>query len=514
VTPGSGPWVVRSLRDWALGVRHGMALVTYRSGAARDLVLRDLTLEFQANKWRVETLECGECTTEDFVSRIAKSEADVLFVLDPDRLLFGESGDRSPFWVNFHRETLAGHAGAQIWWMLPNAAIRFGQQLPDLSRFFLFREDLTDEVEVQRDNSLKLQISARESITGDPSRARDLLQRALRAAASPNADPARVWMELGIPAIDEFLRAGQLIEGLEALRQLTGLGGAPEEALNRVSDPSLLWDAWHAFVTLWRLYREDGRREEALAAAENAVRLSRRLAEQHPADVFLFDLAASLNNLVAVLGDLGRSEEALPRAEEAARICRQLAQQRPDAFLPFLAMSLGTLASTLIYLGRREEGLSLVEEAVRIYRQLAQQRPDAFVPNLARSLNNLAAWLNEAGRREEALAGVEEAIRIYRRLAQQRPDAFVPNLANSLYFFGIIIEHDRPGEALASLEEALRLLTPLFSKVPMAHLQLIEAICAAYLRAAEAANIAPDTTLLDSVIPLAESLHPALPIDS
>jgi tetratricopeptide (TPR) repeat protein len=517
VTPGSRPWVVRSLRDWTLGVRQGMALVTYRSSIDRELVLRELTVQFEINDEKVERLECGECTAENFVARVAKSEADVLFVLGPDRLLFGENGDRSPFWVNFHRETLVAHPGVQIWWMLPNAAIRFGQQLPDLSRFFLFREDLTDEVRIETSASLELQISPRDSRPGDPSRARDLIERALRAAASPNANPARVWLELGIPAIDEFLRSGQLIEGSEALRQLTGLVGLPEEALNRESDPNVPGEIGIALLALSGLYRELGRREDALAAAENAVRFSRQLAEQRPSDFSLFDLAASLNNLAAMLGDRGRREEALPQAEEAARICRQLAQQHPDAFRPFLAVSLNTLAAMLIYLGRREEGLSEAEEAVRIYRQLAQQHPDAFVPDLARSLNNLAVWLNDAGRPEEALAGVEEAVRIYRRLAQQRPDAFVPDLANSLAVFGIIIEHDRPGEALAALEEALRLLTPFFLKVPMAHVSPIEAISGAYLRAAEAANIPPDTTLLDSVIPIVKSFYPPLddvPIDS
>ena len=37
------------------------------------------------------------------------------------------------------------------------------------------------------------------------------------------------------------------------------------------------------------------------------------------------------------IGDLGRREEALAAIEEAAGIYRQLAQARPDAFLPNLA---------------------------------------------------------------------------------------------------------------------------------------------------------------------------------
>ena len=67
--------------------------------------------------------------------------------------------------------------------------------------------------------------------------------------------------------------------------------------------------------------------------------IRRQLAEARP-DAFLPDLATSLNNLSDRLSDLGRREEALAAIEEAVAIRRQLAEARPDAFLPDLAMSL------------------------------------------------------------------------------------------------------------------------------------------------------------------------------
>ena len=48
----------------------------------------------------------------------------------------------------------------------------------------------------------------------------------------------------------------------------------------------------------------------------------------------------SLNNQSSRLADLGRREEALAAIEEAVTIYRALAEARPDAFLPDLAMSL------------------------------------------------------------------------------------------------------------------------------------------------------------------------------
>jgi len=218
-----------------------------------------------------------------------------------------------------------------------------------------------------------------------------------------------------------------------------------------------------------------GRREEALAQAEGAVRIFRQLAQQRALDgdsaAFLPDLAGSLNTLANMLSDVGRREEALAQVEEAVRICRQLEQQRPDTFLPDMAMSLHNLASRLSELGRWEEALAQAEEAVRIYRQLAQLRLDAFLPNLATALNNQANILGDLGRREEALAQAEEALRIYRHLTQQRPDAFLPdvamslgNLANRLSGLG------RQEEALAHAEEAVRIRRYLAQQRPDAFL--------------------------------------------
>jgi hypothetical protein len=48
-------------------------------------------------------------------------------------------------------------------------------------------------------------------------------------------------------------------------------------------------------------------------------------------------LATSLNNLGRDLSNLGRREEALAASQEAVDIYRRLAQTRPDAFLPDLA---------------------------------------------------------------------------------------------------------------------------------------------------------------------------------
>jgi tetratricopeptide (TPR) repeat protein len=72
------------------------------------------------------------------------------------------------------------------------------------------------------------------------------------------------------------------------------------------------------------------------------------------------------------LFDLGRREEALAATQEAVDIYRRLAQTRLDAFLPDLAVSLNSSGIRLSDLGRREEALAATQEAVDIKRRLAQ----------------------------------------------------------------------------------------------------------------------------------------------
>ncbi|WP_019927174.1 tetratricopeptide repeat protein [Nocardia sp. BMG111209] len=195
-----------------------------------------------------------------------------------------------------------------------------------------------------------------------------------------------------------------------------------------------------------------GRREEALIAVE-AVEIWRRLAAADP-DAYLPDLAAGVNNLAVYLGGLGRREEALATAAEAVEIRRRLAATDPDTYLPDLAMSVHNLANRLSYLGRREEALTAATEAVDIRRRLAAADPDAYLPDLTTSVNNLAVRLGDMGRREEGLTAATEAVDIYRRLAAANPAAYLPDLAMSVHNLANRLGDlgDREGALAAAVE--------------------------------------------------------------
>ena len=229
-----------------------------------------------------------------------------------------------------------------------------------------------------------------------------------------------------------------------------------------------------------------GRREDALAAAQEAVTIRRQLAAANP-DAFEPDLASSLNNLAHRLADLGRPEDALAAVEQAVIIRRQLAAANPDASLPDLASSLNNLALRLADLGRPEDALAAAQEAVAIRRQLAAANPDAFRPDLASSLNNLALRLAEVGRPEDALAAAQEAVAIRRELAAASPDAFLPDLAESVNNLALrLAEVGRPEDALAAIQETVAIRRELAAARPDAFLpDLAESVNNLALRLAD-----------------------------
>jgi hypothetical protein len=117
----------------------------------------------------------------------------------------------------------------------------------------------------------------------------------------------------------------------------------------------------------------------SLALAELAAELYQGITDrlrpraQAESDAFNPDLATSLNNLANRLSDLGRREEALAAAQEAADLYRALAAQRPDAFNPDLATSLGTLGFFL-----RQDEQTIADAATCFAEGIERLRPLSY----------------------------------------------------------------------------------------------------------------------------------------
>ncbi|MEN9374370.1 MAG: hypothetical protein RIR79_1922 [Pseudomonadota bacterium] len=252
---------------------------------------------------------------------------------------------------------------------------------------------------------------------------------------------------------------------------------------------------------------ELGKREEALAAAQEAVSIRRTLAATRP-DVFNPDLAMSLNNVANRLSDLGQREEALAAAREAVKLYKTLAATRPDVFNPYLAGSLNNVASFLSALGKREEALAAAQEAVELYKTLAATRPDVFNPDLAMSLSNVALRLSDLGQREEALAAAQEAVKLYKTLAATRPDVFKPDLARSLIVLALRYEEmGNLAKACQFAHEAVSTLQASFMQRPFVHQRLMVFILQTYTRQCQAAGIPADAGLINPLIPILQQLQ-------
>jgi tetratricopeptide (TPR) repeat protein len=312
--------------------------------------------------------------------------------------------------------------------------------------------------------SRALTLLARAALT-DPA-AGPLLDIALRTSPGHLAVPALAVAVETNPALGDQI-ATILHDSdwpPELLRQIAGalpdasvaLAATAALVFQRLTDASAGDPEEHArnLVGLSNRLGDLGRREDALAAIEEAVTIRRELAAARPG-AFLPDLAASLTNQSGRLSELGRREDALAAVEEAVTIRRELAAARPDAFLPDLATSLNNQSVFLSELGRREEALAAIEQAVTAYRALAEARPDAFLPGLAMSLNNQSGCLSELGRREDALAAIEEAVTIRRELASARPAVYLARLISSLNVLADALSAlGRDAEAEAARAEA------------------------------------------------------------
>jgi tetratricopeptide (TPR) repeat protein len=109
---------------------------------------------------------------------------------------------------------------------------------------------------------------------------------------------------------------------------------------------------------------------------------------------------------------MGRREEALAAIEEATAIYRELAAVRPSVFRPNLATALNNKSAYLWELEQREEALAAIEEAVEIRRELTAGHPAVFTHWLAKSLSAMAIQLSKLGREAEAEAAHQEITRI------------------------------------------------------------------------------------------------------
>ncbi|MER7945411.1 tetratricopeptide repeat protein [Streptomyces sp. NPDC094458] len=290
------------------------------------------------------------------------------------------------------------------------------------------------------------------------------------AAADPQTHEtglAGALTDLGI----RLARVGRREEAVAPAQEAVGICRRAAEA----ATPGARTDADDGLATalneLGIRLSEVGRREEAVTAAAEAVALRRRLASTNPA-VYEEGLAAALNNLGSFLSRAGHRSETLEIGQEVLAIQRRLTAEDRAAHEPQLATALSNLGIHLWEAHRMDEAHVPTREAVAIRRRLAAVNPAAYESHLADALANLGAHLAGAGFLEDAVPPTAEAVAIQRRLARANPAAYEPDLAWTLSNLGAhLYEVQRLPDALTAGREAVEVLRRLVGVNPAAHEQ-------------------------------------------
>lgn len=322
-------------------------------------------------------------------------------------------------------------------------------------------------------------LAVREHTRGSPAGGRERTREEMAITAAANSvDIYRQLVDAGAPA---FLPA--LSEALSTQLRLLGELDRPEQALTAAEqavsalralaangDDALRMCLAGALNRHAQCLAAAGDRERAAGAVAEAVELDRargrRALASPAADAAAADLAFSLHHSAQILGDLGRRDEALAAATEAVGIRRRLADPGVQASAIPLALSLRLRSELLSALGEMQDALSAAQEAVATLRGSQLADDDTIATSIAGALGREATCLGALGQHERAVEIAGEAVDLDRRrlarAAGAGKDTARTDLAISLRTSAeLLSELGRPRAALAAVDEALAVIRPL-----------------------------------------------------
>ena len=154
------------------------------------------------------------------------------------------------------------------------------------------------------------------------------------------------------------------------------------------SDFQADWTVTNKEFVLGGLFYDSGHRKLAEGYWNKALQIYRDLAEESP-QVFLPDMAGTLNNLGLLQQANNEFPQALESYKEALKIRRKLAEKSPQVFLPDVATTLNNLGNLQKDNNENSRALESYKEALKIRRKLAEESPQVFLPDVAGTLNNL-----------------------------------------------------------------------------------------------------------------------------
>ncbi|MCI4665926.1 MAG: TIR domain-containing protein [Neomegalonema sp.] len=319
-------------------------------------------------------------------------------------------------------------------------------------------------------------------------------QEATKAAARADAEAAaaktaRLRAERNFATAERAINSlifdiAQDLENIEgvSLAALRRILGQAQTALDRLlaSDPTnrrLLRSKAAAHIKFGDVYAKTGNGDAALAAYEEGLRISRKLAKAEPENtLFQRDVSVSLERIGNLRLRRGEADAALTGHEEALRIRRKLAKAAPEntQFQRGVSVSLGRIGDLRLRRGEADAALAAYEEGLAIARKLAKAAPEntLFQRDVSLSLMRIGDLRLRRGAADAALAALaayEEGLAINRKLARAEPEntQFQRDVSVSLDSIGNLrLRQGEADAALAAYDEALRIRRKLAKAEP------------------------------------------------
>ena len=155
--------------------------------------------------------------------------------------------------------------------------------------------------------------------------------------------------------------------------------------------------------SLGNLFSQMSQPDKALKAFEDALELSRKLAEEFPAvPAYRLDVAQQLNNSALVLLATGKKDLARSQSREALGLCRKLVADHPDT--PIYQLNLGGILRHLGVIVRDDGDLV---ESRRLLEEAVAHQLDAWKRSPRRRLN-LLLLRDSYAESAETLLGLHE----------------------------------------------------------------------------------------------------------
>jgi tetratricopeptide (TPR) repeat protein len=177
-----------------------------------------------------------------------------------------------------------------------------------------------------------------------------------------------------------------------------------------------------------------GAYDDGVSAAEEAVRLRRRLYDEHP-ERQAAAFARALNGLSNALAKVSRLEEAVKAAEQLVHLREELYALDPETYRPTLAKGLNTLGNRLSELAASTHDVEHYTAAAAAFRE-AEDLYDSFSRTYdydrANTLNNQARVLAPLNRHDEAMQRLQKAERLYRSMLVTAALEEVPSITVAL----------------------------------------------------------------------------------